>query len=113
MKILKIFILLFVFYGVSNGKPCESHYTELKAIAMGMGFIVTSEMGGGHNAHSRHYRGKAVDVRSRGKSDFQIDMLRLIVEQNGYEFRDERIRPKGQRVWKGPHIHLAIPYCSL
>jgi hypothetical protein len=92
--------------------PCDSHYTELKGIAQGMGFIITSEMGGGHNAHSKHYRGKALDVRSRGKTNFQVDMLKLIVERHGYIFRDERRRPKGQRVWKGSHIHLSIPDCQ-
>lgn len=92
--------------------PCETHFTELKGIARGMGFVVTSEMGGGHNGHSKHYRGKAIDVRSRGKSNFQIDMLQMIVERHGYLFRDERVRPRGQRRWSGPHIHLSVPDCK-
>lgn len=108
MRILVVILLLTcsVF-----GNPCHSYYTELKDIAVSMGFVVTSEMGGGHNAHSKHYKGKAIDVRSRGKSDFQIEMLRIVIENNGYEFRDERVRPKGQKVWKGPHIHLGVPNC--
>lgn len=30
-------------------------------------------------------------------------------QQSGYTVRDERIRPQGQSVWSGPHIHLEIP----
>lgn len=91
---------------------CTSNYVDLRKIAIGMGWKVTSEMGGGHNAHSRHYVGKAIDVSVRGKSEFDIIALWTIMDRYGYIFRDERVRPKGQRVWKGKHIHLAVKDCQ-
>lgn len=90
---------------------CRNYYTELKEIVEHMGWKVTSAMGGGHNAHSLHYIGKAIDVSVRGKGEFDILMLYTIMENQGYRVRDERKRPKGQKVWGGPHIHLSIPFC--
>ncbi len=91
---------------------CRNHYTELKEMVQHMGWVVTSEMGGGHNAHSLHYRGKALDIRVRGKNEFDIAMLYTVMENYGYRVRDERKRPKGQKVWGGPHMHLSIPSCD-
>lgn len=77
-----------------------------------MGWKVTSEMGGGHNAHSRHYQGKAIDVSVRNRTQFDIDILLTIFDGQGLIVRDERKRPRGQKVWGGPHLHLAVPYCQ-
>lgn len=90
---------------------CTASYIELKQIVTNMGWRVTSEMGGGHNAHSRHYQGKAIDISVRQKTQFHIDVLYTIITERGFIFRDERVRPKGQKVWGGPHIHLAVPLC--
>ena len=93
---------------------CNNNYIDLRKIVMAMGWVVTSEIGGGHNAHSKHYIGKAIDVRSRGRSEFCIAMLYTVLEPQGYIIRDERIRPpkKVQKVWKGSHFHLEIPFCK-
>lgn len=90
---------------------CRNNYVDLRQIVQGMGWVVTSEMGGGHNAHSLHYQGKAIDISVRNKTVFDIAILYTIIEGLGYAVRDERTRPKGQRVWKGAHMHLAIPFC--
>jgi hypothetical protein len=111
MKILKIFILLFVFCGVSNA-DCNADYSDLSKMVRAMGWTVTSEMGGGHNAHSKHYRGKAVDVSVRKRTQFHIDILTEVMAKWGYRVLDERVRPRGQRVWGGPHLHIDIPYCK-
>ncbi len=99
-------------FGQNIETVCNNSYVDLRNIVTKMGWKVTSEMGGGHNAHSRHYVGKALDISVRNRTDFHITILKVIIEQNGYVFRDERTRPKGQRVWGGSHIHLGVPYCS-
>lgn len=96
----------------SPSTACKSTYVDLRNIVQAMGWTVTSEMGGGHNAHSKHYLGKAIDIRSRGRTEFDIAVLYSVLEPMGYKIRDERKRPKGQRVWRGPHFHIEVPYCD-
>lgn len=107
-----ITVSLILAYGIAAHDVCQNNYIDIRNLVTSMGWTVTSEMGGGHNAHSRHYVGKAVDIRTRGRSDFDIAMLFTVLENIGYEIRDERVRPKGQRVWKGAHIHIQVPYCE-
>jgi len=111
-KLIVTTILVLALSLTNFADGCNDNYVELRTLVQSMGWKVTSEMGGGHNAHSRHYVGKAIDVSVRERTSFHIMMLQMIVERNGYIFRDERVRPKGQRVWNGPHIHLGIPYCE-
>ena len=113
MKKLALCLVLF-FHTIAFGQKdvCNTNYIELGNIVRSMGWTVTSEMGGGHNSHSRHYIGKAIDVRTRDKTEFDIATLYTVITEQGYIFRDERTRPKGQRVYHGAHIHLQIPYCK-
>lgn len=109
-----LFILAIIWIAASSAfanDTCRNHYIELKNIVTQMGWRVTSEMGGGHNAHSLHYRGKALDISVRGRDEFDIAMLYTVMGEQGYYVRDERKRPKGQKVWKGPHLHLSVPNC--
>lgn len=83
-------------------------YRDLVAIAQLHRFHVTSTNKGRHNVGSRHYQGLAIDVRTRDKTEAQIQQLRKYCETLKIWFYDERTRPPGQKVWTGAHIHLEI-----
>jgi len=83
-------------------------YRELVDFARSRGFTVTSTNGGRHNPGSAHYEGRAIDVRTRDKTSAQIDQFIREARAAGYHVADERRRPRGQRVWSGPHLHLEI-----
>lgn len=111
MKVISAFVLLIVF-GVNNlAQVCQTNYIDLRDIVTKMGWRVTAEMGGPHNAHSKHFKGKAIDVSVRGRTEFHVVVLIQVLEGAGYSVFDERIRPIGQKVWTGPHLHLSVPDC--
>ena len=70
------------------------------------GLTVTSTTGGKHNRGSLHARGRAVDVRTRGFSSAKLTAFMRDARAQGYTVHDERVRPPGQKVWSGPHIHI-------
>jgi hypothetical protein len=111
-KLIVTTILVLALSLTNFADVCNDSYVDLRNLVTKMGWTITSEMGGGHNAHSRHYVGKAIDIRSRGRDEFHVTMLFMVLENQGYIVKDERTRPKGQRVWKGAHFHLGIPYCK-
>ncbi len=82
-------------------------WRDLKRFAESEGFFVTSTTGGRHNVGSKHFRGLAIDVRTRGKTNAQIEAFILKARGLGVRVRDERIRPE-QKVWSGPHLHLEL-----
>ncbi|MCP3098427.1 peptidoglycan-binding protein [Myxococcus sp. K15C18031901] len=86
----------------TTGRP----YEGMARLAEQHGLTVTSTTGGRHNTRSRHYQGRAIDVRSRGVSQERLDAFMADARARGYTVRDERTRPAGQRVWGGPHIHI-------
>lgn len=72
-----------------------------------MGFTVTGRNERtGHNPGSRHFAGEAIDVRTAGKTAAEIADFMAFMRRQGYIVRDERVRPPGQAVWSGPHIHV-------
>ena len=83
-------------------------YRELAEFARQRGFTVTSTNGGRHNPGSSHYEGRAIDVRTRDKTNAQVQQFIREARAAGYQVADERRRPPGQRVWSGPHLHLEI-----
>ena len=83
-------------------------WRKLKSFAEQNGFEVSSTTGGKHNEGSLHYRGLAIDVRTRGKSPQEIDAFMEKAIAAGFGVRDERTHPPGQKVWGGPHLHLTI-----
>lgn len=84
------------------------NYKDLKRFAELCGFVVTSTTGGKHNAHSKHFLGLAVDVRTRDKRNDEIKLFLVKCATLGIRVRDERIRPANQKVWSGGHLHLEI-----
>lgn len=52
--------------------------------------------------------GKAIDVRTRDKSDAECASFIAKCKILGVVVRDERRRPARQRVWSGAYIHLEI-----
>ena len=79
---------------------------DLTGFAAQHGFDITSTTGGKHNTGSKHYQGKAIDVRTKNKSNSDIADFIAKAERQGYKVFDERDRPAGQAVWGGPHLHL-------
>lgn len=83
-------------------------FKDLKKFAESAGFTVTSTTGGSHNANSKHFLGLAIDVRTRGKSNEQIERFMRQCAALGVRVRDERKRPANQKIWSGAHLHLEI-----
>ncbi len=83
-------------------------YRDLVKFAEAEGFTVTATTGGKHNVGSKHYRGLAIDVRTRDKTDSQISAFITKAKNRGIIVREERRKPAGQKVWTGAHLHLEI-----
>lgn len=84
------------------------NFKDIAALAEKEGFHVTSTNGGSHNVGSKHYRGLAIDVRTRDKTSFQVEQFIKLCREKGLIVRDERRKPAGQKVWSGPHLHIEI-----
>lgn len=90
--------------GVDSG-----NWKILKA-ALPSGFSISSGFATkGHNKGSLHYTGDAVDISIGGKSTAEVNAMIKSMRGKGFSVNDERTRPKGQKVWGGPHIHASIP----
>ena len=83
-------------------------YRDLAALAAAHNFVVTSAKAGRHNVGSKHYRGLAIDVRTRDKTAAECEAFIKLCRARGLLVRDERKRPAGQRVWTGAHLHVEI-----
>jgi hypothetical protein len=83
-------------------------YKDLVKLAKEHKFFVTSTTGGKHNVGSKHYKGLAIDVRTRDKSDKEIQNFIILCRSLGIRVIDERKRPVGQKVWSGAHLHLEV-----
>jgi hypothetical protein len=103
-----------LFTALSNaekGRKTMSKYKDFKdlsALAKTHGFVVTSTNGGKHNVGSKHYRGLAIDVRTRDKTVAEIQNFISVCLAERLTVRDERKRPVGQKVWSGSHLHIEI-----
>jgi hypothetical protein len=83
-------------------------FNDLVKIAKDNNFIVTSTNRGKHNVGSKHYMNLAIDVRTRDKTAKQIADFMQLLRREGLIVRDERTRPRGQKVWGGAHLHIEI-----
>lgn len=113
MKNILTVVLVLVLSGSVFAEPCTHNYKKIADMADELGFTVTSTTGGRHNPNSKHYMGKAIDVSVKGKSDLVVDLFMQIMADLGYVVLDERVRPAGQKVWTGPHIHVHSPMCEI
>lgn len=88
--------------GVSNDHIMLRRWVE------GIGFTVTDGYAtSGHNPNSPHYRGLAVDVRTRDKSEAEVNDFIATAKRAGIRVLDERGGPYAPgAVWSGPHLHL-------
>jgi LysM repeat protein len=88
--------------------PTNTNFSlkDLINLAKKNNFDVTSTTGGGHNVGSRHYKGRAIDVRTKNKTPEEINQFMNIARSAGYRVLDERVRPKGQKKWDGQHLHI-------
>lgn len=93
--------------GLSLGPLYRGSWPELAFQAAMMGFTVTARNEqAGHNPGSRHYVGEAIDVRTAGKTNAEVTEFVKFMRGQGYVVLDERVRPPGQAVWSGPHVHV-------
>lgn len=83
-------------------------FTHLCQLAKEHKFHVTSTNGGSHNRNSKHYRGLAIDVRTRDKTNAEVEAFIAVCRSHGLRVLDERRRPNGQKVWSGAHLHIEI-----
>jgi hypothetical protein len=98
----------------SLGSPVElgtfehtKPWADLYIWATSENFVITgANEKSGHNKNSAHYKGQAIDVRARGKTNREIDALIEKARSMNLKVRDERTRPEGQKVWSGPHVHI-------
>ena len=88
--------------------PDNTYIDAMSKLATDNDFTVTSTRGGLHNLNSKHYLGLAIDVRTRDKTTAVVDAFIILVRSKGYRVIDERVQPKGQKVWNGPHIHIEV-----
>lgn len=84
------------------------NFNDLVVLAKENGFTVTSTISGRHNPGSKHFRGLAIDVRTRDKTSKQCDDFIKLCRSLGLIVRDERTRPAGQKIWSGAHLHIEI-----
>lgn len=111
MKTLLLILSLTAFALPGFGNICNASYKDIVKLVEAEGFVVTSTTGGRHNTNSKHYRGKAVDVSVRRKTDVDVETFIETMRKAGYLVRDERVRPLLQRVWGGPHLHISVQDC--
>lgn len=91
---------------IQPGKAGQA-YKAIAAHGVGYGFQPTSGLATtGHNPGSKHYTGDAEDFSVQGKSPAEVDAFIKQMQAKGYTVRDERVRPTGQQVWDGAHIHV-------
>ena len=84
-----------------------TQFIDLVFFAISRGFHVTFTTGGKHNTGSKHGKGQASDIRTWDHTPAQVDSFIQEARRRGISVRDERTRPKGQKVWDAPHIHLS------
>lgn len=108
MKILLPFFLFSFCFSLYAQNAQIADHRGLSQFAREHNFTVTSTTGGNHNHGSAHYQGRAVDVRTRDKTPQQVERFINDARNAGIHVRDERVRPQGQRVWSGPHLHLEV-----
>lgn len=74
-----------------------THVNKMVALAKKYGFTVTSTVGDQHNPGSKHYKGLAIDVRTKDKTDDEVNNFIKQCQAAGYKVLDERKKPAGKR----------------
>lgn len=94
-------------YIIPPAGSADSHLPDLMDFAKRNNLQIGSMVTGTHNRGSKHYSGNAFDIKDSGKyTDEQVAALSEVARLSGYKLRDERVRPAGQSIWDGPHIHI-------
>ncbi len=81
---------------------------ELNLIPNSFPLIVTSTSNGRHNVGSAHYTRDAADLRYNDRGAQKQRRLQAAADCGALFGQDEGKRPKGQKVWGGPHYHVQV-----
>ena len=109
------------FGNVSRAKEPSREIQVALGLLGRMGIKPSSTVGGEHNTGSKHYHGHAFDLGLNTSFGGDMEKLRKFMRdlpdlQKRYpvlerlKLRDETVRPKGQRVWSGAHLHLELDH---
>jgi hypothetical protein len=91
--------------GAANSPELQRLINTIRA----RGFKITDvDTPGVHNRGSAHDKGRAVDFRTRDKSEADVRQMFDYLASLGYVVLDERRRPAGQAKWSGGHGHAQI-----
>ena len=85
--------------------PGKANVADIVKIAAAYGATATSTTGGKHVSGSKHYAGMAADIRTKDRTEREIEELILAYKTAGYKVGDER-KPTGREEWSGPHLHV-------
>ncbi len=81
---------------------------ELNRIPGSSPLIIVSTTNGHHNVGSAHYSGQAADIRYNDNGSQGARRLQAAADCGAQFGQDEGTRPKGQKVWGGPHYHVQL-----
>lgn len=80
-------------------------WKELKQFAESQGFYVTSTV---RNNSPNHKIGKAIDVRTKDKTNAQVNTFITLARSKGIIVYDERTNIFNNPLWSAPHLHLQV-----
>jgi hypothetical protein len=90
---------------VGGFDPAKSPLQRLMEFTDAWGLKISpNPTGGKHVEGSYHYKGRAVDVRTRGVALDTIEDFIAAARRSGFRVLDERV--KKSRYWTGPHLHV-------
>jgi len=91
-----------------NNPNVRSDWQMLKRFAEHHGFVVTSTTGDRHAPNSRHYRGLAIDVRTKGRDPRDVENFMRQARDAGIRVLDERTNVFNSPNWTNEHLHLDL-----
>ncbi|HST53460.1 MAG TPA: hypothetical protein VLJ61_15720, partial [Pyrinomonadaceae bacterium] len=93
--------------GITRTGRLSTDLQDAVSLIQQNGGIVAHTTDGKHNRGSLHAQGLAADVVLQRMTDGAVADFTDRMEALGFHVRDERTRPKGQKVWNKAHLHVS------